>query len=327
MTVQLARGSLLLVLFATAALAGPTPRRDDEVAVILSKPCEPRTSGPIEMISAERAWCAAEAEANADLARPLWEVAAIAFDKALPSAGTEKATAAEAAVIAWGLALDSIATPQFPAATKPTPFSTQETAFLRSLDRYLKLATQGDIPGLLITRAQRYRLHRRFDEAVPSLVEVVTTYPGSEVAEFAANYLLEALDRQGKVDQRDEWVEKMRANKTLLKSREDLIQHLDALHLQKVRTQAEMAEAAGARDPSAYMRCAQLYVDEVTANPRYEHRDELLFKAASCYERAGAIADAARTFQAVVKVPRSRLAAEARSRAAKLLPRTAPAPK
>ena len=314
------QGSLLLILVSTSALAHPTTPHDDAVGVELNKSCNTRSSAPPDLIAADRAWCAAASESAADAAGTRWEAAAIAFDKAVASAGAAQAESACTAVYAWenAVTLDSTVQPQLSPAATPPPFTRLEMAFLGSLEVCIRLSPPEELPAMIFKRANRYQRHQLFDEAMPSLVELVTKYPESDVSEFAAIDLLDGLNRQNKLDQLDAWVEQLRANTKLLKTRKVLVRHLDTLHVQKVRRRAETEEEAGVRDPSAYLRCAQLYLGEVKDHPLYGERDELLFNAASCYERAGAIGDAVRTYRAAAKVPGSRLATLARSRAAEL---------
>ena len=271
-----------------------------------------------DRVAAERAWQAAEAERDPRKAAPLWEAAALEFGKV---AGRD---AAYAGILAWknSFSMNVVTGADDPAADdKPTPLTAREVGFVQAVDRYVGMAPPDDdeVAQLLFLRARVFHRHGNLMEALTGFATLVTRHPQSEVAEYAANLLLDALNRAARYDELADWVQRMRANRGLLRGKPDLARTLLTLHVQMQRKHAEAEEKAGATDPSAYLRCARRYADTARANPTYERRDELLFNAGACYEQGGALDQARKAFAASAKL-KTRLAPQARARAARLRP-------
>ena len=186
------------------------------------------------VVSAERAWQAAEHEREPRVARDLWRATAVAFDRAIPDGGRESAYAA---VLAWknALELDDADKPSEPETNKPIAFRPDETAFLHALSVYASFADRDELVGLVFLRASMYRRHHRYDVAIPDFIEIITKHPDHEVGEYAANLLLDSLDRTARYSELHDWVEKMRAMPKLLAGRHQLADLLDELHAQALR--------------------------------------------------------------------------------------------
>ena len=260
-----------------------------------------------DLLAAERAWAIAEQEPDAKKSVALWEAAAVAFDRAVPNAGAHQRSAAEAAVLAWknAIARDAIT-------RKPTAAATREDALLRSLEIYTPFAPATEIPSLLFARAHSFYKRDRLDEAVPIFEDLVTRFPTDDTAEYAANTLLDALDRQRDFARLSAWVTRMRAMPKLTAKRRDLAETLGRLHVQLLRKQAEAHEADG-----AFLECAATYRE--AARSPYDRKDELLYNAGVCFERAGAKTDAIKAFRDAAKLKTS-LAGAAKARADRLKP-------
>jgi hypothetical protein len=295
----------VLVILAAHALATPLYTKT------------PTRSRATDMIAAERAWQAAEHEHDPKQAIPLWQAAAAAFERAAPVGGKE---ALYAAVLAWknANALDPDAPTE--AAQQPTAFTTNEAGMFRVMGAYLPFAGPDELPGFVFLRANLLRRHAHYDEAVPMFAELVTKHAEHETAEYAANLLLDTLNRQGKYDELAVWVDRMRADKKLLAKRGDLAASLDNLHVSVLRKRAEEFQRAGAAgDRSAYASCAQTYRDALAQHPHATRADEMLFNAGVCLELEGATIDAVAAFRELEKrFPRSQLAPKARAHAAQL---------
>ena len=278
------------------------------ISVVLTTHTPTNLSTP-QLVAAEQAWTAAEKETDAKLATAKWEAAAVAFEKALPSAGSSKQEAAYAAVLAWRNAMNR--NPDDDEVKATDPFSKHETAFLHAIDVYLPLAPADDVNELKFIRAHLFYKHDKFDDALPIFEEIVTKSPSADVAEYSANFVLDAYNRQGKYDDLTHWTEEMRGMPKLLANREDLVYTLDRIHVQSLRKRAEKLEAAG-----DFLTCATTYRETAKANPKADARDELFYNAGVCFEQAGQKTDAVAMFREVVKL-KTRLAKAAKARMAK----------
>jgi hypothetical protein len=188
-----------------------------------------------------------------------------------------------------------------------------------AIEAYLPQARADEVAGLMFVRALVFHRHARHADVVPAMAAIVTGHADAEVAEYAANVLLDALNQQARYDELLAWVARMRADRRLLAGRPDLVHTLDALHVQGLRKQAEVAAASN--DPAGFARCAAIYQQIFRDVPRPAAADELLYNGGVCAEQAGAIADARALYQRLLKQSRrSRLAAATRARL-KALPR------
>ncbi len=268
------------------------------------------------MVAAEAAWRTAEATQDPADAPAAWEAAAMAFGRAAEATtGPDQAEARYAAVLAWRNALD--VAPRARAAidaAPPSPTLTpREAAMVDAIDAYLPLARADEVADLMFVRAMVFHRHARHADVIPAMAAIVTGHADADVAEYAANVLLDALNLQARYDEMLAWVVRMRADRTLLAGRPDLARTLDALHVQGLRKQAGVAEASN--DAAAFARCAAIYQQIFHDVPRPDRADELLYNGALCAERAGAIADARARYQRLLKrFPRSPLAAATRAR-------------
>jgi tetratricopeptide (TPR) repeat protein len=273
---------------------------------------------PPELAAAERAWAVAEPVKEPRAAATAWAAAGAAFDKAVAIGAAD----AYSAVLAWQNA-SSFEHQTTPARAHdpahPTPLTPTEAHLVAALDVYLVKAGPTTRPDALFTRARLAYNHDRFGEAVPGFIELVTRHPDAAVAEYAAVMLLDALNLSGRHDELADWVDRMRANRPLLAQRETLAAQLDELHFEVQRKRAESLEALGTSDPSAYLRCANTYLDAVREHPKNSKRDEALYNAGVCFELGHAIDDAVKAYRRVIEL-RTPLADKARARMSALRP-------
>jgi tetratricopeptide (TPR) repeat protein len=256
--------------------------------------------------TADHAWAAAEAEKDPTKSVPLWEAAGVAYMKVTTTAtGAQKATAAQRAMLAWKNAMA-----RDPSA-KPAP--SRELAFLKALDIYLPLAPAAEHPELLFLKARTLHKRDQFADAIPIFEDIVKRFPREALSEYAANLLLDSLNRTNDFERLTLWVTKMRASRDLLAKRPDLVETLELLHVQTLRKQAQKHEAAG-----EFLACGQVY-REAARSKRIQRKDEALFNAGVCFERAGSNAAAIAAFREAARLKTS-LAATARARADKLKP-------
>lgn len=277
----------------------------------------PSASSDPAMVAAEAAWRAAETTRDPVDAPAAWEAAAMAFGRAAEAAsGPDQAEARYAAVLAWRNALNVAPRARAAAdvAAPPSPTLTpREVALVAAIDAYLPQARTDEVAELMFVRAMVFHRHARHADVVPAMAAIVTGHADAEVAEYAANLLLDALNQEAKYDEMLAWVVRMRADRTLLAGRAALAHTLDALHVQGLRKRAEEAEAS--HDAVGFTRCAAIYEQILRDVARPDRADELLYNGGVCAEQAGAIADARARYQRLLKrFPRSSLAAATRGR-------------
>jgi len=251
------------------------------------------------IVAAEAAWTAA-ATAPRESAHDAWVATVVAFDKALtalPPTDPLRADVALAVVAAYrNIGIHDKAS---------------DDAFLRAVPIAI-VASPADEPGLRFLRARILLDADRLDEAVAEFGEIVTRFPASEVGEYAANLILDTLNRQHKFDDLLAWVDRMRADPKLLAHRTDLATLLDRIHLMALQKRAEQFAAAG--DVAGFLQCAQTYRALLLAHPKYDKADELLYNAGVCFARANQTRQATLAWQELIaKYPKSPLAAKARS--------------
>ena len=217
-------------------------------------------------------------------------------------------------MLAWRNALN--VAPTVRAAPDPAPspaLTATEAALIAGIGAYLPLARPDEVAALLFVHGMTLHRHGRHDEVVPIMIELVTQHATDEVAEYAANILLDTLNQQAKFDELLAWAARMRGHRRLLAGRPDLARTVDALHVQGLRKRAEVAAAS--RDAAGFARCAALYQQILRDVPKPDRPDELLYNGAVCAESAGAVADARARYQRLLKrFPRSTLAVAARAR-------------
>lgn len=279
-------------------------------------PRPPTRSVDPAMVAAETAWQTAEATRDAADAAVAWKAAAIAFGQAADATtGTDRNEALYAAVLAWRNAINIAPPTRAPPGAPPPPLALEpdEAAMLAAIAKYLPVARTDEVAALRFTQGMVLRRHGRHDEVTPIMIELVTRHAADEVAEYAANILLDTLNQQAKFADLLAWTARLRGDRTLLAGRPDLARTLDTIHVQGQRKAAEAAAASG--DAAGFARCATIY-QQVLRDVRHPERaDELLFNGATCAARGGAFADARARYRALLKrFPRSPLAAATRAR-------------
>jgi TolA-binding protein len=144
-----------------------------------------------------------------------------------------------------------------------------------------------------------------FDEARCRFEEVVARWPGSEVAQFSANLIIESY-----LTMKD-W--------KLVEEASARLQTLDvaknpALNatLQKFKLGGRFNRAMQAMDAKQYEDAAALFIALVQEDPRHEFADKALYNAASCFEGARRFESALRMYERIsAEYPASTLADEA----------------
>ena len=147
----------------------------------------------------------------------------------------------------------------------------------------------------------------RLTEAVAKFETLLTEHRDSDVAPYAAELLLDSLNRQQDYGRMAAWVERLLADSQFLAAAPDLAERLRRLERQIGRKRAEVFEQAGDHEG-----CARAYLELYTRAPRADDADEILYNAGVCYGAAGLPGRAAATLERLVaEQPQSALARRA----------------
>ena len=284
------------------------------------------------MAAAEALWTAAEQERDVGRVSAAWEAAAGAFGAIADDAHANPAVrgeAAYAALLAWknAMAVDVRVkerpepehVDQPPA---PRPLDARSQAFVAAAKRALALApTLPDAVEIQFLRANVLRRFGHLDEAEADFIDILEHHRGSDVAVYAANLLLDSLNRQQRYDEMIRWVDLLRDDAAFTKAHPELAETLLRLHQQRLRREAERIEraATASHDRAGYDRCGAAYDAASAAATSGDRGDEILYNAAICYERGGSARLAIeRYLQIDTRFPRSPLRPRALARLASL---------
>ncbi|MCE9573183.1 MAG: hypothetical protein K8W52_08505 [Deltaproteobacteria bacterium] len=194
---------------------------------------------------AEALWIAADKTRDPLRATRAWQTAAAAFDAIAADTHADLAVRTEAAyttVLAWKNAIDRdprVVEPGARGDGGARPFDANTASFVAAITRFVVLApTAPDAVGL---RFLRGNLHRRFGHdalAEADFVAILDDDRGAEVAEYAANLLLDLLNREQRYDDLIRWVHVLRADAPFMKAHPDLSDTLARIDQQWQRHQA-----------------------------------------------------------------------------------------
>ncbi len=315
--------ALLICAFAVTAVAGPRFTRPTKL--------DPKLAPQVQ--AAELAWSAAETEPDASKQTDLWERAALAFGQidAAPVELKIKRAAAYAAILAWknALSVDPRVRPTpLPNAGgdwKPAPqvLPAREQKVMAAFDRYVTYMDPADpeVPGVLFLKANLYRRFDQFELAIPIFRSLIERYPRQDVAEYAANLLLDTYNRLQRYDQLLALADQLGKDSAFLRDREDLARTVTQLQRQSRRKRAEGLERAAneSKDWSAYVAAATAYLDIYNADRESADNDEVLYNAGVSFEQGRSISQALLAYALLEKYyPNSRITARATARVGKI---------
>ena len=221
-----------------------------------------------------------------------WKPAAVAYKKVIdlnPRSGLAR-DAAHAAVLAWrNFHNGEEASAQARRASEHAgkiPFSADQRLMIAAFSRYLRLAPAGKERVAVLYRLGRMRyVHNHHDEAVRLFARVVQKHPRHQLAEYAANLLLDSLNIQKKHQELARWVDRLLQDRDL--ARGSLRKTLTGLKVQVAWRRCEQLRRAG-----KFRRCARGFVDLANRYPDDPRWPQVMYNAAQCYEAAKLIGPA-----------------------------------
>jgi TolA-binding protein len=238
-----------------------------------------------------------------------WKEAAEEYGRVVETKpdGPHARDAAYAAVLAWKnlLAFDEAAHRDPPARPSgdgrparlaPEPISENERKMIAAFHVYrARVPDAPELPVIIYREAYIDYDHNRFDDAEPLFLEVVQKYPAHELAAFAANLFLDALNAQGKTAELVTWVGRFLDTKELVTDA-TLATRLVSLLSDAHDLEGHEHERRG--DPK---ECARSFLAAADALPAHAKHAERLWNAGQCFQNAHLTGQAVKAWQALIK--------------------------
>lgn len=220
-----------------------------------------------------------------------WMAAAEAYDKVATDPATpadEQKRAMEESVNAWTQVFLANPGGHFKESldddAPPPPRDARKAQAGAAFLRYADLLGAGD-PKHLDYRFQAGQAYWRAndpDQVVVVLGAFVREHPDHELAEAAANVLLDALNRAQRFDEMIAWADEMRANPALMNGRDELKMTLGQLRRASLWKRAQEAERS-----EDWKGCADTYQTLRKEDPKDPQSDVILYNTMLCLHQAG----------------------------------------
>lgn len=188
---------------------------------------------------------------------------------------------------------------------------------ISSSDRFVELLPVSKrAPNIQYRAAETFYKHDQLDEARKRFVKIVENHPGTDVAQYSGNLIIEtylAVDDWKNVAV---WSQRLAdaadkapagTNPDEEKKRKEFRDEMKTFYLGALFKQAQKAEAAGRLEEAA-----DTYVRIVNENPKHEFADKSLFNAAVMYSKVNRFDTASQMYKRVYsEYPASDLAPKA----------------
>jgi TolA-binding protein len=167
-------------------------------------------------------------------------------------------------------------------------------------DRFARLLAKSErAPAIRYRAAEVYYRHDQFDEARKRFEAVVVDYPGSEVARYASNLIIESYLAVEDWVSVEKWSQRLievaqASDKPDDKGRTEFVGNLKTFKVGAQFKQAERFDAEG-----RYEDAANTYVRLVDENPKSDFADKALFNAAVAYEKVNRFDTASKIYQRI----------------------------
>jgi TolA-binding protein len=187
-----------------------------------------------------------------------------------------------------------------------TPLPPAWRGLVRDSDLFLARAPGHEkAPAIAYKAAEAFYRFDDFEEARCRFEEVVARWPGSEVAQFAANLIIESHLAM------KDWAAVEQASARLQTNEVARNEKLQA-SLQKFKLGGRFNRAMQLMEAKQWEEAAALFTALVQEDPRHEFADKALYNAASCYEGARRFESALRIYERISQeYPAASLADEA----------------
>jgi TolA-binding protein len=268
-----------------------------------------------EYFFAELLWSRALAEKQARLQTELWQRAAEAFTRVVVAGKVDAAMrkeAAYAAVLGWKNALDVDPSPkaqagppddkEYETIPTPRPIPEREQKMLAAFELYITYVRDpGDeeLIRIKFLKANTLRRYDHFAEAIPMFVDILDKHRTHEVAEFAAQLLLDSYNHLQRYDDMLALAARLQADPEFLKDKDVLRAVLVKLQYQSLEKRAHaLGEAAKAsKDFAKWVACGQAYMAIYNTDPERPDNDRVLYNAMVCFHEGKSIGVAIVAFE------------------------------
>jgi TolA-binding protein len=189
-----------------------------------------------------------------------------------------------------------------------------------SSDRYVKLLPRSErAPAIAYRAAEVYYRHDQLEEARRRFEQIIAMAPGSEVARYASNLIIESYLAANDWENVERWSQRLldltaQASKTEPPRNEAEKKARDEFDasLKVFKVGAQFKKAEGFDAEGKFEEAANTYVQLVNENPTHEFADKALFNAAVDYEKVKLFERASSIYQRVYdEYPKSQLAPRA----------------
>ena len=189
---------------------------------------------------------------------------------------------------------------------KPEPLPPVYQNLVRDSDAVVADRPDNEKAGPIAYKAgEVFYKYNDYEEARCRLEEVVARWPSNEVAQFAANLIIESY-----LTMKD-WTAVEQASARLQSNQVAKNKTLQA-SLQKFKLGGRFKRAMVLMDEKKWEPAADLFLQLVAEEPKHEFADKALFNAASCYEGARRFESALKLYERIyAEYPKSELADEA----------------
>lgn len=185
----------------------------------------------------------------------------------------------------------------------PQPLAPIRLKLIEASDRFVKLLPASErAPAIAYRAAEVFYAHDQLDESRRRFERVIAMAPGSEVARYASNLIIEGYLAA------EDWNAVRDASARLLdltkesapvaaedqKKRDEFVKQLEQFKLGAEFKLAEKADAEG-----RFEEAANIYVAIVNANPKHEFAHKALFNAAVAYEKVKRFETASQVYQRI----------------------------
>ncbi len=263
---------------------------------------------------ADKLWQEAEKNSQDPIA---WNRAAGALAAAakMENDTTEQMKLLRGALAGWERADSLNPSPKASKSERTHPLPDREVSRVSVLGQLASIlnANDAELGRIEYRRGRIHYDYGHFELAIPSFEIVIERFPASAEAEYAAQLLLDSLNKRGDIQGINTHVAAMLKNAALIGNRPELGELLLTL-----RHQAGRKAATKLVEIKNYTECGKAFIRLYKRDSKVTtfQGDQLLYNASVCQERSGQFAAAIKTLRKLAKTyPQSALAAQAKQRA------------
>ena len=189
-------------------------------------------------------------------------------------------------------------------ALKPVELEELWKRQVSAADAFLKVMPKDEkAPELLYKSGETFYRHNQFDEARRRFRQLIDTYPGAPVAEFASNLTLETFLAE------QDWAKVEAFSGEQLRGGGKKIEEKRRGELSGIKLGARFKRATSLMDAKQYDEASKLFIAAVDDDPKVEFADKALNNAAFCYQQAFRFDSALKLYERLfTQYPQSALA-------------------